>query len=182
MFLENQEIALEFTCVVANLETQVIDGAATMKKVHEAVSQEFRSTCSSASMLNTKIDETTSVVGTVPTNMNPRFLAPTVWGTIAEVASFLDSTQRAGDATPKLTREQATHVQTLLVAFLENQIKPLMGQAKAGLIEETPFFVYAKNVKSLMGVQTEKFAPYPNAHRSFGETNDPGWDRLRPNP
>ena len=153
MYSENQEIGFER--VVANLETQVINGAATMKKVHEAVSQEFRSTCSLRSMLNTKIDETTSVVGTVPTNMNPRFLAPTVWGTIAEVASFLDSTERAGNATPKLTREQATHVQTLLVAFLENQIKPMMAQAKVGLIEETPFFVYAKNVKASMGVQTE---------------------------
>ncbi len=66
-----------------------------------------------------------------------------------------DSTERAGNATPKLTREQATHVQTLLVAFFENQIKPMMAQAKVGLIEETPFFVSAKNVKASMGVQTE---------------------------
>jgi hypothetical protein len=57
------------------------------------------------SMLNTKIDETTSVIGTIPTNMNPRFLAPTVWGTITEVASFLDSTKRAEDATPKLASQ-----------------------------------------------------------------------------
>jgi hypothetical protein len=41
------------------------------------------------------------------------------------------------------------------VEFLENQIKPLMAQAKVGLIEETPFFVYAKNVKTSMGVQAE---------------------------
>jgi hypothetical protein len=67
----------------------------------------------------------------------------------------LDSTERAGDTTPKLTKEKATHVQTLLVVFLENQIKPLMAQAKVGLIEETPFFFYAKNVKALIGVQTE---------------------------
>jgi hypothetical protein len=30
-----------------------------------------------------------------------------------------------------------------LVEFLENQIKPLMAQAKVGLIEETPFFLCA---------------------------------------
>lgn len=41
-FSENQKVGLKFTRVVADLETQVIDGAATMKKVHEAVSQEFR--------------------------------------------------------------------------------------------------------------------------------------------
>jgi acyl-coenzyme A thioesterase PaaI-like protein len=71
-----------------------------------------------------KIDETSSVIGIVTTNMNHRFLAPTVGGTMAEVASFLNSTQRADNSTPKLTRKLATHVQTLLVASLENQIKP----------------------------------------------------------
>jgi hypothetical protein len=42
-----------------------------------------------------------------------------------------------------------------LVAFLENQIKPLMAQAKVGSIEDTPFFFYAKNAKASMGVKTE---------------------------
>jgi hypothetical protein len=111
--------------------------------------------------------------------MNPRFLAPTVWGTIAEVASFLDSTERAGDTAPKLSREQATHVQTLLVAFLENQIKPLMAQAKVGLIEETPFFFNVKNVKASMGVQTENLNHV--VHQSFGEEDPTGWDRFHVN-
>jgi hypothetical protein len=136
-YLEKQEIGLEFTRGVAVLETQVIDGAANMKRIHKAASQELKSACSATSMLNTKIEETTSVVGTAPININPRFLAPTVWGTIAEVArSFLDSTERANDPTSRLTRDQDSHVQTLLVAFLENQIKPFVAHAKVCLVEK----------------------------------------------
>jgi hypothetical protein len=60
--------------------------------------------------LKALISKCNSIIGTVPTNVNPRLLSPTVWGTIAAVASFLDSTERPGDATPKLRREQSTHV------------------------------------------------------------------------
>jgi hypothetical protein len=110
----------------------VIDGAATMKKVLEVVSQAFRSVRVSTSMLNTKIHETTSIIiGTVPTNISPRLLVHTFWRTIAEVASILDSTtKRANNSTSSLTMEQVSHVQTLLVAFLESQINPLVALAR----------------------------------------------------
>jgi hypothetical protein len=46
---------LQFTQVVPELETQVIHGAATMRMAHEGVTEEFRSTRLSTSMLNKKI-------------------------------------------------------------------------------------------------------------------------------
>jgi hypothetical protein len=115
------------------------------------------------SMLNIKFEEMTSVI-TVPTNMKHWFLAPMLWGTsIAEVASFLDSSKRANNSTPNLTRDQAAHGQPLLMAFLESQIKPLVALAKVGLVEEeVPFFVmYAnKNIKATFVGQTSSLHYY----------------------
>jgi hypothetical protein len=106
-------------------------------------------------MLNTKIEDTASVLGIVPTNMSPRFQAPTLWGTIAEVANYLDSTERTSDPTQELTRDQASQVQTLLVSFFEKEIKPLMAQTRVGLVEEDPFFEYARQIKDSLVAQTE---------------------------
>lgn len=107
-----------------------------------------------ARLLNTKIDQTQSRLGSASEALDLRWNSPALWGIVSEMASFLD-TLGEGKGDSHLTEEQEIKINKLVSVLVEVQAKTALGSFREGLIEQKPFILYARGVsKNSIGAQS----------------------------
>ena len=104
---------IELTRVVAELESQSINAALELRMMHEAIEMELLENLTTGGLMNSKIDQTVSRMGVAPEDSNSRWSASTLWGTVSEMASFLETLVEGVDQS-RLSAEQEARVGKLV--------------------------------------------------------------------
>jgi hypothetical protein len=144
---------LRLSQVFGELESQSIDSASAAKITHAAVHAELLENRATDAVLNSKIDQTQSRMGAVPVDVNARWSSHALWGMVSEMASFLDTLDE-GIGNGRMTIEQETKIKRLVTDLVTGQAKAALARFKAGLVEQRPFLLYARGIKSFLSVQS----------------------------
>jgi hypothetical protein len=153
--LPSSAALLRLSQVIGELESQSINGAAAVRTLHNAVSLELLEGRETAGLLNSKIDQTQSRLGTASADLNLNWNSPTLWGVVKEMASFLDTLAgRRQRGQPFDRGEQEIRIKKLVSGLVEVQAKTAIGRLREGLVEQKPFILYARRVKNSIGANT----------------------------
>jgi hypothetical protein len=117
--------------------------------MHEAVA---------LSLLNLKIDQARSKMGVGPEESSSKWSSPTLWGTVSEMASFLDTLVVDGDGNSDLTAGQESKVRELVADLVTVQTQSVLERVRTGLVEQKPCFLYAKGIRNSIGAQSVETA------------------------
>jgi hypothetical protein len=146
---------LRLSQVVGELESQSIDGATAIRTLlHEVVSLELLDGWATVELLNTKIDQTQSRLGSASEEMNPRWNSPTLWGMVSEMTSFLDILGD-GIGSNSLMEEQEYQIKKLVSDLVEVQAKMALGRFREGLVEQSHSFCTQEQSRTLLGLRQQ---------------------------
>jgi hypothetical protein len=96
-------------------------------------------------------------MGVGPEESSSKWNSPTLWGTVSEMASFLD-TLVDGAGNSHLTSDQESKVRELVTDLVTVQTQTMVEKVRTGLVEQKPFLMYAKGVRSSIGAQSVETA------------------------
>jgi hypothetical protein len=125
---------INLTRVVGELESQSIDGALEIRTMHEAVESELMDNCTTLRLLNLKIDQARSKIGAGPEESSSKWSLPALWGTVSEMASFLD-TLVDGEGNSHLAADQEEKVRELVADLVTIQTQSMFERVRTGLVE-----------------------------------------------
>jgi hypothetical protein len=157
---------LELTRVVGELETQSIDAALELRTMHEAIELELLDNRTTASLF---FDQAKSEMGAAPEESSSRWSSPTLWGTVSEMAGFLE-TLAEGEGKSKLTADQEAKIRQLVIDLVTVQTQSMLEVVRTGLVEQRPFLLYAKGVRTSIGVQSVETSALKNRMNGVEES------------
>jgi hypothetical protein len=168
---------LRLSQVVGELESQSIDSASAARIMLAAVNAELLENQATDAVLNSKIDQTQSRMGAAPADVNARWSSPTLWGTVSEMASFLDTLDE-GQGNDQMTFEQETKIKRLVTDLVTIQAKAALAKFKAGFVEQRPFLLYARGIKSSLSNHSEETSSLKarlfELEKKLGQARDSG--------